>query len=135
MNAKSINEVVSEKIKSAGPQPVVDAVVALLVQKENDRRVKALAEALEAAAKAQQELFKVKPDNVTFNEDGSPASSTYSKAKLDEKKKLQEKLAKIEKAIENATNTEKPDFSGLYNIAKGGNDSSGNTEKGDGASQ
>ena len=118
MDAKSINILVAENLTKQGSQKVVDTVVDVLVQKEVTRRADALTAALKLHDDARKELLKFKADVVNYNEDGSVASSTWSKAKLDEKKKTTEKMEKIERSIVKAT--EKDDWSDLYNLKGGG---------------
>lgn len=99
--SKSIGIKVAEQIASAGPA-ILGKVIDKLATVEIEKRADALLNAVNAAVATKRELQKVKPDNVTYDGEGKVASETYSKAKIDEKKKLQEKLAKIEAAVEKA---------------------------------
>ena len=118
MEIKSINVAVAEKIAAVGSKSAVDAVVELLVKTEVNRRADALEKALKLHEETFRELRKVKPDQVTYNLDGTKATETYSKAAIDSNKKLNEKLAKIDKAVVNATDNNQ--WGDLYSVVKGG---------------
>lgn len=118
MEIKSINVAVAEKIAATGSKTAVDMVVDSLVKTEVNRRADALEKGLKLHEDTFRELRKVKPDQVTFNLDGTKATETYSKAVIDNNKKLNEKLAKIEKAVVNATDNNQ--WSDLFNLVKGG---------------
>jgi len=112
-SVKSINEKVAEAISMASPA-ILDKVVNKLATLEIERRADALLNAVSAATTVWRELQKAKPDNVSFAADGTELPGTYSKAKFEEKKKLEEKLAKIEVAVAKAL--EKGDFSGVLGL-------------------
>lgn len=118
MEIKSINVQITEQIAKLGSTKVVDAVVESLVQAEIKRRADALEKVLKLHEDTTKELRKIKPDQITYNLDGSKATETYSKAVSDNNKKLNDKLKKIEKTIVEATESEK--WGELYNLVKGG---------------
>lgn len=127
MEIKSINVAVAEKIAAVGSKTAIDIVVESLVKTEVNRRADALEKGLKLHEDTYRELRKVKPDQITYNLDGTKQSETYSKEAVENNKKLTEKLAKIEKAVVKAT--DENDWSDLYNLVKG----SGNAEKKDDA--
>ncbi len=127
-NIKSLNESVAEKIGGSNPK-VVETVVEKLADVEIQKRIAAVVSAIDHGNKLRRELNKIKPDNTTYNADGSVQAESWTKATLENKKKLIEKAAKLEKAIElalspgeiPATDTEPakaklPDYSKLYEV-------------------
>lgn len=92
---------VAQQIAQAAPA-ILDKVVTQLAAVEIEKRATALAAAVNSAVATKRELYKVKPDIVAYDESGKETSANWSKAKLEEKKKLEEKLAKIDSAIEKA---------------------------------
>ena len=93
-----------------------EKVVTALVEEEVNHRADLLAKAL-AKRKAQaKELDKIRPDQCTFNQDGSPANQHWSKSGLGERQKAEKTLAKIDKAINAAV--QNADYEGLRKIAQ-----------------
>jgi hypothetical protein len=111
-----VKALVANRLVQLAPS-VSEAVVDQLAGKEHSRRISAFLVVVDELDKATKELRKVKPDNVQYNKDGSEASATYSKATLDAMKKLEEQIAKYNKAID-ATEAEPRDFSKVIEIAK-----------------
>lgn len=132
MEIKSINTAVAEQITKLGSTKVIDTVVESLVKVEISRRSDALEKAIKLHEDTLREIRKVKPDQVTYNLDGTKASETYSKQAFENNKKLNEKLAKIEKTIVGATENEK--WGDLYNLVKSGGTPAATEEKTDDAS-
>ena len=118
MDTKSINTAVAEKVAGLGATKVVDTVVEKMVGVEIAKRAEALAAAIKLHDDTRRELNKVKADQVSLDENGAKVSETFSKTAFENKKKLTEKLAKIDKTIVAAT--EKDNWGDLYNLAKGG---------------
>jgi len=122
MTPKSINVAVAEQLEKLGSAKVVDTVVEKLVSTEVGRRADALAAAIKLSEDTLREHRKAsKPDQVSIAADGG-RTETFSAKAFESKKKLEEKLAKIEKVVQNAT--ENGDWGKLYELVKGG----GNTE-------
>lgn len=111
--SQSIGQKVAANIADAGPA-ILGKVIDKLASAEIEKRADALLNAVNAAIATKRELYKVKPDIVAYSGDGKVATENWSKAKLDEKKKLEEKLAKIEAAVDKAVN--KNDFSGVLGL-------------------
>ena len=132
MEIKSINTAVAEQITKLGSTKVIDTVVESLVKVEISRRSDALEKAIKLHEDTLREIRKVNPDQVTYNLDGTKASETYSKQAFENNKKLNEKLAKIEKTIVGATENEK--WGDLYNLVKSGGTPAATEEKTDDAS-
>lgn len=106
MTTQTISQKVAEGIVAAAPQ-VLDSVVKTMVEKETDRRAAALLGAVELGQTTQRELSKaIQPDvrPTTFDSTGKPLGEVgFTKSRLAEQKKLTERLAKVNKAIEKAT--------------------------------
>jgi hypothetical protein len=118
MDSKNINIAVAEQIANLGSSKVVDTVVAQLVEVEIKKRADALASSLKLFEDTRRELNKMRPDQASFDENGAKVSETFSKKAFEDKKKLTEKLAKIDKIIVAAT--EKDQWGDLYNLSKSG---------------
>lgn len=93
---------VSEGIASSN-ETVIGRVRDMLVEKEVATRVDTLDKAIQKRRQLAKELAKVnRPDNVQYDSDGNEVSGTYSKDRLQARKKAREALEKLEKAIEAA---------------------------------
>ena len=93
---------VANRVRESGPT-VYGRIRDAMVEKEVAARVDLLDKALQKRFQLLTDLRKVdKPDNESFNADGTVASATYSKARLEEIKKAKEALAKHESALEKA---------------------------------
>lgn len=79
-------------------------VVDHLTNTEIMRRTDMLVKAMDVRYEAEKELSKIKPDSVAYDEGGAKHHELFTKAKVDERKKCKEKLAKIDKAINKAIN-------------------------------
>lgn len=132
----SITIAVAEKIAKINPR-VEEQVVDTLVDRELDKRSKALVIVLDKLAELEKGLKKLGPDQVNYNPDGSKATEFFSKSRLDEKNKHIGKIDKHTKAITKALDN--GDFSDVYNLSQGkdtgdGKDSSGKN-KGEGGGE
>lgn len=120
MTPKSINIAVAEQVEKLGSAKVVDTVVEKLVAAEVAKRAEALAAAIKLAEETLKEQRKAKPDQVALTAEGQKVE-TYSPKAFEAKKKIEEKIAKIEKVVQNAT--ESGDWGKLYELVKGGGQS------------
>jgi len=101
-NVKSTEVLEAVRVKLEGaPEEVKSKLVDLLVTREINYRVDLLDQALAKLKDLKKELMKVHPDQEHYTSDGVK-SLTYSKAKFEEKKKLEDKIEKLDTAIENA---------------------------------
>jgi N-glycosylase/DNA lyase len=102
---------VADKIKGSGDavrQRLVDA----MVEKELAQRVELLDKAFQKRFELLTGLRKIdRADQETYHADGSVATQSYTKARLDEIKKAKEALEKHENALEKALTSN--DFSKL----------------------
>lgn len=94
-----------------------------LVEVELARRVDVLAKVLATREELARDLNKIKPDQVSYDENSEKQTESYSKAKANELKKAREKLTKCDKAIDKCIN--EADYDALQKWQKGG-------DKGDG---
>jgi predicted nucleic acid-binding Zn-ribbon protein len=118
MTPKSINIAVAEQVEKLGSEKVITAVVDKLVAAEVTKRADALASAIKLSEDTLRELRKAsKPDQVAIAADGTKVESFSQKA-FEAKKKLEDKLAKIDTVVTNAT--EKSEWGKLYELVKGG---------------
>jgi hypothetical protein len=112
----TLKETVAEKIAGLGPV-VHEAVATALADQVKEKRVKAVLTALNLKEEKEKELKKIKPTQ-TFDAEGKVASETFSKADNDNRKKTQEALTKIEKALNEALDPEKPNYENLFKVVQ-----------------
>lgn len=101
---------------------VIGRVKTHLVEEVLKNRVAMLLQGFNKRDEAQQNLRKIKPDQIAYDETGKEVSKTYSKPKLDELNKAKETLDRLDKALESAMSEEKPDFEGLKKFVSGPKD-------------
>lgn len=114
METKTISVVVAEQLSELGSKKVVDSVVNILVNKEIENRSTLLLSAIKQFEELNKQLNKIQPDMVSYNEDGTKVASNWSKQKLEEKRKIEEKIKKIDNAVNKAT--EQNDWSSINNL-------------------
>lgn len=73
-----------------------------------------------------KEVNRIKPDNVTYNEDGEKQAELFTKKQADALKKAKEKLAKCDKAIDKCMNN--ADYDALQKWQKGEGDGGSDDE-------
>lgn len=102
---------VADKIKGSG-EAVRQRLVDAMVEKEVSQRVDLLDKAFQKRFELLTTLRKVdRADQETYNADGTVATQSYTKARLEEIKKAKEALEKHENALEKALTSN--DFSKL----------------------
>ncbi len=112
----SIRDSVRESLKSVGPR-TRDAVIEYFAEQEAGKQAQALIKGLEKLNTLERDYQKInRPDVVTYDAEGKEASKTFSKARIDERKKLQEQIEKLTNAINKADDGN--DFSKLYELTK-----------------
>jgi hypothetical protein len=113
---QSINVAVAEQIKAIGTSKAVEVVINQLAQKEIDKRSTALAAAIALADTVKKDIAKAsKPDVVTVTTEGV-TSESFSATAYEARKKLIERLEKIEKTVVAAI--EGNDWGKLYDLVK-----------------
>ena len=94
-----------------------EQVVEHFAQIEADRRAKAIITALDKLNDLEDQLKRVKPAPIGFDESGSPIGTpVFSKDQTEQRKKLSEQIEKLTKALDKAD--DKSDFGDLYNLTK-----------------
>lgn len=116
----NINQEVAKRIASSGAD-ITERVIAHLAEEEIKRRADKVVQTVVEINKLTKSLDKVQPDVVSYNEDGTVANKAWSKNKLEEKKKLTDKIAKLQKALDKAL--DQSDFGELLGLQFGKDDS------------
>ncbi len=126
----SVHLKVAETIKTSFPT-VFERTAQELAEEELDKRTKGFALLARIFNQIMSELNKMKPDvPAIYDEAGAEIRTAgFSKAKLDEKAKLVDKLKKAERAVKKAE--ESNDFSDVYNW----NNSNAQKHKSDGKTE
>lgn len=121
MSLTTIKETVAGRIASLSTA-VEASVVDVLAEQVKEKRVKAVLAGLDLKDATEKELKKIKPDQQSFGPDNKLVSETYSKSNMESKKKLEEKLAKVEAALNLALAETDPDYKKLFEVVnnKGG---------------
>ncbi len=109
----SIKEAIVLAIKGSSEQ-IVKSVIEELADVEIQVRKNLVIKAMNKLDELEKEGKKLKPDNISYNEDGTIATSTWTKGALDAVKKNRESIAKIENSIEKALSQN--DYEGLKSI-------------------
>lgn len=102
--ATSLRDAVAAEVNQISPQ-VHDRVKQHFVDTEINRRVDLVVKGMDTLHQLNTDLRKInKPDVNTFNGDGTPAASSFTKPRLDEINKLNERINKLTRAIDAALN-------------------------------
>ena len=113
---QTITTAVAEKL--ANLSPVVNAkVVDYMVEKEIEKRSNAIVTAMDKLNALKNDLKKVKPDQVFYDDAGAQTRAEWSKSKLEEKNKLTQQVDKFEKALTAAI--DQGDMAKVYELNKG----------------
>lgn len=113
----NIREAVAERIANSGElvaERVVDALADTTLQKREQQVSQAITESDNLA----RDLQKLKPDALTFNQDGTVAAEAFTKARIEQRAKLKSRIEKIENALAKAL--EKNDWNPIAHL--GGKD-------------
>jgi hypothetical protein len=112
----SIKEKTELALANSGAK-ALDFVVNQIVARKEKEYAEACAKVVASLEEATKEKYKLaKPDAITYNADGTVAASAFTKARLDEQKKLNEKIEKIENALKKAF--EADDFEKVLELGK-----------------
>jgi hypothetical protein len=112
----TLKENVAEKIAGLGPV-VQEAVASALADQVKEKRVKAVLTGLNLKEEKERELKKIKPEQ-TFDGEGKVVSEFYTKPNFESRKKVVEAIAKIEKALNEALDPEKPNYENLFKVVQ-----------------
>ena len=97
----NIREAVARRISNSGAD-IKNAVVEELAAQVIDKRVSQVVQAFAELDKVEKELRKLNPDVIHYDKDGAPHAPAYSKAVFESRKKVLERQARLEKALEKA---------------------------------
>lgn len=119
MTIGTIHAAVADKLAASAPA-ILDGVVEALVAKTLEARKNAVLQALDEITKIDREFNKLRADQVTYNENGTKATETFSKKVIDDRQKLTQRKQKIVAALENATTASTSDAWAKLTQAIGG---------------
>jgi len=115
---KSLNETVAERIAKSGDK-VLEVIANARYEKEFKRRSDAATKVVDNLFVLEGNLKKIRPDHVSYTvvEGKRVEHASWSKAKLDERDKLEQQIAQHETALTKAF--EEDDWEKLFNLANG----------------
>ena len=116
MPTTTIRERVATEISTLAPRLETELVDAL-VEREVEKRTKALVQVIDKLTKEEADLKKLGADNVSYDDAGKKVSESFSKKRIDERGKANGRIQKLTNAINKAL--DKNDYSDLYNFASG----------------
>ena len=116
MEINSLQVTIAEKLREFNSNKIIDSVVDRLVDVEVSNRINICVQAVNLYEDLLVESKKIKPDIVSFNDDGSPANVLWSKQKIEEKNKMSDKITKINKTISRAL--EENNWKDLFDLVK-----------------
>jgi len=95
---------------------VEEAVLAAVAKREIEKRSSAIVRCFDLLMREEKEYKKInRPDVVHYDGDGKVSHESYSKERVEARKKSQQMQEKLNKAIDKAMSSE--DFSDVYNLA------------------
>lgn len=113
----NIKEAVAEKLKNLGPR-TREAVVEHFAAEQAGKQAAAIIAGLGKLDQLTKDRYKIKPTYIGFDAQGKPVGEPiFQKEQLDQLKKIDEQLEKLNKAIDKADDN--GDFGDLYNLTKG----------------
>jgi uncharacterized protein YdaU (DUF1376 family) len=112
----NIREQVAQRIAEAGPA-IAERIVAAMAEDLLAKRVKQVLDAFSEVDGLKVQVKRLRPDLISFDENGAIASSAYSKARVEERQKLARRIGKIEAALAKAL--ERNDFADLASLGAG----------------
>ena len=104
-------DAVVKSVAESGPD-LQERLIVALKEKELAGRLATLVEAMGKVEHLRTAIRRVKADEVQYDIDGNKLVEAYSKAKVDERKKLVEQLERMDKLVSKCL-TEQPDFGAL----------------------
>lgn len=108
-------ETISQEVEvlvATGNLTIKDKVVAKLVAAKLEQRTALVLAAISKKSEVRKAIYKCKPDQESFDDNGKMVSQTFTKAKAEELKKLREQADRIDAALTAALGS-KPDYSKL----------------------
>lgn len=111
----TISEAIAARLSGVAPL-TRDKVIDHFAQKLATKQADALIAGLDKLDALQKDFYKLKADQIVYNEGGTAISEGFTKGRLDERKKLIEQIDKLTRAIDKAD--VKGDFGDLYGLTK-----------------
>lgn len=111
----SIAAKVAAKVKELGSAAVEEAAVSIMTDRTVKKRTDAVVAVVDKIDAGERELRKLVPDQVAYDEAGKKTGETYSKAVVESRGKVTQKLGKLRKALDKAL--DEGDFSDVLNLA------------------
>ena len=108
MEIKDIRTAVTDRLKGSG-EHVQQILMDKFTADEVDRRVGLILLAYNKLEGFENDLRKIRPDNVSYDLEGTETSSGYSKANIDKIKSCRKNIDQLTKLIENCLNTPTPE--------------------------
>lgn len=131
MAEKTVQDLVTENLAKIAPA-VQDAVVSTMVEREVTKRASTLVQGLDLLQSIERDSLKLKADVEVYDENGKQALTYFTKERTEERRKSNEKIEKLKRAIEKAiTKGEYSDltqFIGNNKASKSGNSKPGPVE-------
>lgn len=126
--SKDMQQIVATRIGELGPKAKEHAIE-VLIAKELEKRSTQIVAAFSEYDELSRRIRRFdKPDILSYDREGKEVGAAFSKSQLEERKKIQDRMDKIEVGLTNAV--EKSDFQKLNDL--GGplkNDNKGNSEQ------
>lgn len=112
----SIREAVAAGLTNLGGR-TRESVIEYFAAAKAEKQAQALIKGLDKLNGFERELQKInRPDVITYDSEGAQASATFSKERIEERKKLNEQIEKLSNAINKADDTN--DFDKLFELTK-----------------
>lgn len=111
--------VVAATLVKEGGDMLKDKVSALLVQRQIDKRADAFIKVHDILEGEERNFKKLGPDVKIYDETGKVTSESYSKARIDERAKVQKKIVSLTEAINKSLDEKEPNFDKLFQSAQG----------------
>jgi hypothetical protein len=111
---------VAERVTELAPT-ILDQAVDVLAQKEIARAVDIVTQGINKLDELSKELKKIdKPDVNNYDGDGNLIGESWTKGRLDQRKKLIDRIAKLERVVSKAATGDKEAINQVPKLLKGG---------------
>jgi hypothetical protein len=113
----NIRAAVAAHLVDTLPENTRTRVINHYAEIEAGKQATALIAGIDKLTGFERDLQKIRPQNTMFDEQGAPVGvPTFTKQQVDDRKKLQEQIDKLSRAITKADDA--GDFGDLYNLVK-----------------
>ena len=115
-NRRTIREAVADQLNNLSDR-TRSAVVEHFAAIEATKQANAIVAGLSKLSEMERDLKKIKPVAAGYDEEGKPVGDVmFTKDQVEQRKKLNEQMAKLVKAVDKADDN--ADFGDLYNLVK-----------------